>query len=312
MIIIINNTIKNIIKYLIIFFFIDNNIMLNLNNTIKKKINKLIELKFENDNLAIHDGLSITKENFINIIKNKLNEYKNMPKMQESVLDQMILTVLNKPQKIENFQNTFFNKLWKELDIADGDGGIKKIYKNFRTGEEISNVDPRPNIVCTMGYDTALRTQPKWTSKKKINGYYEYVKKGDKHCGKLTAADVPYLQMNKSYIPLTGTTNNRLIQSCDYIDDISNCSESKIYKIIKPEWQNNKNVNKCTKCKKEFRFYRRKHHCRGNGKIYCNDCTKKKLKSRRIPWKFNKNKNINNYNNIRVCNNCYNIFSKII
>jgi len=38
------------------------------------------------------------------------------------------------------------------------------------------------------------------------------------------------------------------------------------------KWINDSNCNKCCKCKKYFHLFRRKHHCRKCGFIYCHEC----------------------------------------
>ncbi len=83
-------------------------------------------------------------------------------------------------------------------------------------------------------------------------------------------------------------------------------------------WINDNLVNICGNCKIEFTFYRRKHHCRGCGKIFCYYCSSKYINS----YVCNKTKLIDKYKyismtdnsklgNNRVCDNCYNIFIKL-
>ncbi len=38
------------------------------------------------------------------------------------------------------------------------------------------------------------------------------------------------------------------------------------------KWINDSECNKCCKCKKYFHLFRRKHHCRKCGFIYCHEC----------------------------------------
>lgn len=39
-------------------------------------------------------------------------------------------------------------------------------------------------------------------------------------------------------------------------------------------WVPNNYSNRCTKCKKKFNFFNRKHHCRGCGQLFCKECSK--------------------------------------
>ena len=44
-------------------------------------------------------------------------------------------------------------------------------------------------------------------------------------------------------------------------------------------WMNDKDAQKCQDCDSIFTFFKRRHHCRGCGQIFCSDClTKSKLK----------------------------------
>ena len=43
--------------------------------------------------------------------------------------------------------------------------------------------------------------------------------------------------------------------------------------LEKGAWVPDQKVNKCTKCRKDFTFFYRKHHCRICGNIFCANCT---------------------------------------
>eukprot|EP01098_Paradermamoeba_levis_P015659 TRINITY_DN8071_c0_g2_i1.p1 TRINITY_DN8071_c0_g2~~TRINITY_DN8071_c0_g2_i1.p1 ORF type:complete len:1022 (+),score=240.84 TRINITY_DN8071_c0_g2_i1:1250-4315(+) len=43
------------------------------------------------------------------------------------------------------------------------------------------------------------------------------------------------------------------------------------------QWQHDSEVEHCGKCEAGFSLFTRKHHCRKCGKIFCNDCTKKRV-----------------------------------
>ncbi len=47
------------------------------------------------------------------------------------------------------------------------------------------------------------------------------------------------------------------------------------FKVLHPndiEWKDDKYTSKCTKCRETFTVFRRKHHCRACGEIYCGNC----------------------------------------
>jgi len=41
----------------------------------------------------------------------------------------------------------------------------------------------------------------------------------------------------------------------------------------RPPWQRDEEAKFCNKCSKEFSLFKRKHHCRACGKIFCSDCS---------------------------------------
>ena len=43
--------------------------------------------------------------------------------------------------------------------------------------------------------------------------------------------------------------------------------------VSNPEWQDDGTSKGCTGCAKEFSMFRRRHHCRTCGKLYCHDCS---------------------------------------
>ena len=87
-------------------------------------------------------------------------------------------------------------------------------------------------------------------------------------------------------------------------------------------WVNDESTQNCYNCKKIFMFYRRKHHCRLCGKIFCNDCSLKRThipesllcgESKKIQW----NEYLASYlisidlTKYRVCDQCYNVIEKV-
>lgn len=62
-------------------------------------------------------------------------------------------------------------------------------------------------------------------------------------------------------------------------------------------WIPDKFATKCMNCGAPFNAFNRKHHCRGCGKVMCNDCLKYKVVI----------KNISN-DPVKVCENCYKVY----
>jgi len=83
-------------------------------------------------------------------------------------------------------------------------------------------------------------------------------------------------------------------------------------------WVNDNLITACYNCNVYFTFYRRKHHCRGCGRIFCYYCSDKTIygsicnntklidKYKYISLTFN-----NSLKEQRVCNNCYKIFIRL-
>eukprot|EP01119_Soliformovum_irregulare_P000489 TRINITY_DN1033_c0_g1_i1.p1 TRINITY_DN1033_c0_g1~~TRINITY_DN1033_c0_g1_i1.p1 ORF type:complete len:423 (+),score=99.05 TRINITY_DN1033_c0_g1_i1:65-1333(+) len=65
---------------------------------------------------------------------------------------------------------------------------------------------------------------------------------------------------------------------------------------FRPPWQPDNQVSSCNSCQKGFSLFKRKHHCRACGKIYCDDCTKKTTKILNLGY---------DENPVRVCDGCY-------
>ena len=89
-------------------------------------------------------------------------------------------------------------------------------------------------------------------------------------------------------------------------------------------WVNDETTQKCGECLQEFTWFRRKHHCRACGRIFCYACTQHRI---RLPRQFEKfpdspekwriTQSIGYWvlgeNDIqeRVCNKCYIKYSKM-
>lgn len=78
--------------------------------------------------------------------------------------------------------------------------------------------------------------------------------------------------------------------------------------IPKQYWMNDSFVSDCLNCFKQFSAFRRKHHCRFCGQIYCSDCTLfisySRHKEERKMGKKSEKKHFND--KLRVCKGCYN------
>lgn len=60
-------------------------------------------------------------------------------------------------------------------------------------------------------------------------------------------------------------------------------------------WVPDDRARECADCKQRFTQFRRKHHCRACGQVFCSDCTKQKIRLPQFGY----------MNPERVCENCY-------
>lgn len=76
--------------------------------------------------------------------------------------------------------------------------------------------------------------------------------------------------------------------------------------IPKKYWMNDAFVSECLNCFKPFSAFRRKHHCRFCGQIYCADCTMFISYKKHKEERNGKSTNKKTYNDkLRVCKPCY-------
>lgn len=83
--------------------------------------------------------------------------------------------------------------------------------------------------------------------------------------------------------------------------------------IPRKYWMNDAFISDCLNCFRPFSAFRRKHHCRFCGQIYCSDCTlfisynqHKQERKLKVSDKTNGERNSNSYNDkLRVCKPCY-------
>jgi hypothetical protein len=69
-------------------------------------------------------------------------------------------------------------------------------------------------------------------------------------------------------------------------------------------WKRDNEVNECEKCRKPFKVFLRRHHCRRCGGIFCETCSSWKV-DLQIALAGENNKTVANVKNARVCQQCY-------
>ena len=66
--------------------------------------------------------------------------------------------------------------------------------------------------------------------------------------------------------------------------------------FVEPRWQPDEEVVQCNRCRRQFDYFYRKHHCRHCGLIFCDGCSRQKAL---LPVAFNKQ------DPQRVCGQCW-------
>jgi len=70
---------------------------------------------------------------------------------------------------------------------------------------------------------------------------------------------------------------------------------------FRPPWENDEKIGTCPKCSASFGLFKRKHHCRHCGKVFCDNCTKKEVKIPNLGYVENP---------VKVCDACNSIVSQ--
>lgn len=68
-----------------------------------------------------------------------------------------------------------------------------------------------------------------------------------------------------------------------------------------PLWMLDSSVTNCHKCSQEFDVFRRKHHCRGCGLIFCDSCSAQEYSY--LPWRYGIAS--------RVCDECFDKYALV-
>jgi len=64
----------------------------------------------------------------------------------------------------------------------------------------------------------------------------------------------------------------------------------------RPPWQPDNTCNKCNRCSVEFSLFKRRHHCRSCGKIFCSNCSSKDTKIKNLGY---------DEEPVKVCDGCF-------
>jgi len=84
------------------------------------------------------------------------------------------------------------------------------------------------------------------------------------------------------------------VESTEEADRWESTLRAAVGTLRRPQWQPDTAANSCLNCSKEFKLWRRRHHCRCCGYVFCSDCVadKEKLIS------------MNYTDRVRICQQC--------
>eukprot|EP00736_Rhodelphis_marinus_P003374 Rmarinus@m.17789 len=132
---------------------------------------------------------------------------------------------------------------------------------------------------------------------KKVAGLVLYMMSKEANCVSEDGEESVYRQRVKEKSEFYDWLRRRFDEFFDQLDAAADEKEEKPISG-RSEWVSDSAASDCMQCGAKFTFTRRKHHCRGCGKIFCASCSSKRLV---LPNKeFSK----------RVCDNCYEKYRK--
>eukprot|EP00658_Telonema_sp_P-2_P066957 TRINITY_DN55913_c0_g1_i1.p1 TRINITY_DN55913_c0_g1~~TRINITY_DN55913_c0_g1_i1.p1 ORF type:complete len:265 (-),score=69.66 TRINITY_DN55913_c0_g1_i1:335-1129(-) len=108
--------------------------------------------------------------------------------------------------------------------------------------------------------------------------------------------------VQESVVRIVGEQMARLRKGEDDFDLNRSMEDSELMDTIEsvnftvPYWVPDEQCSECTECGSDFGFWNRKHHCRGCGKIFCNDCSPYEGQ---VPWRKGDH---------RMCEKCHVFF----
>ncbi|KAM9944082.1 hypothetical protein ACTFIT_008669 [Dictyostelium discoideum] len=88
--------------------------------------------------------------------------------------------------------------------------------------------------------------------------------------------------------------NNNLNNNNNNNNNLNNNTDNNLQKIWRPIWVPDHQEECCLNCQSQFNTLLRRHHCRGCGNLFCNNCTSKRQSLPQL-----------HYNKpVRICNRC--------
>jgi hypothetical protein len=111
----------------------------------------------------------------------------------------------------------------------------------------------------------------------------------------LMAAVIINLILDKVFVVIEEKRKTEEKHHCQHshLSPVTRSRSQKLPSVVK--WRPSDNITNCFKCSINFTWYRRKHHCRACGEVFCDTCSQLR---RKIP-------RLNYFLPVRVCESCH-------
>ncbi|XP_060652864.1 putative 1-phosphatidylinositol 3-phosphate 5-kinase [Drosophila nasuta] len=233
-----------------------------------------------NNNNAVHQHLHSP---------NKLTEFaRNFEDKPESILNRMV-------NKIQNVYNQSYNTV---NDISSGSNSSVQVGKSKFYAEKKSpnNEDTMSNITTNNSSSSSslstTRPQPPTTLKMPSSSSINTTTTADDSEANERVAELPS-EANSNQ----GRTVSNVLKHISNIVASKNNNELRNYRDTELQqlWMPDAKAKECYDCAQKFSTFRRKHHCRLCGQIFCSKCC-----NQVVPGSI-----INCEGDLKVCNYCY-------
>lgn len=218
----------------------------------------------------------------------------------------------------ESSQVSIFNNLPNDIELSDDSASDTETIHSRKSSPTLKLKVSKPDV--SMYSESIVKSSPiraqqlRHKVSPSVNSYISLRQYNDRMTRK-PSSNLSLMDNAKFMIPsLPGS-----LSSTPSINDNTKRSKAKVRKtsenplksggIHRQYWMNDAFVSECINCFKPFSAFRRKHHCRFCGQIFCNDCTlfvsyTQHKEERRLGITTNHHRK--HYNDkLRVCKPCY-------
>lgn len=233
-----------------------------------------------------------------------------------------------KQKMLQNRISSIFNNLPNDIELSEDSASDLETINNVNISPSTSHANIASiNDQCNLSLEGKPEKSPSGNRSLNVQGYSptsiaftNFRNMHDKTSKKKSSSNIPGLLLDNAKSIINNNITGSVVSSASSI--VTSRSKSKRKKkprkssenplknggIPKQYWMNDAFVSDCLNCFKPFTAFRRKHHCRFCGQIYCSDCTLfisyARHKEERKMGKKSEKRHFND--KLRVCKGCYN------